>query len=645
MSFFVCAGTNKVGFVLAAIARFRSCRKSNKAVRMRTDAEGHGAETANVRAEAHGGLNHISESGRTEIANIQPETHIGSDRIDPSGGLLPDYELLRRIGRGGSGEVWLAADRRLGKTWAIKIVRRNSEEETACSRLCGQITAERKMQRRQEARSALAEALLLRKLDHPALPRIIDIRTGPDRFCIIMDYIEGDPLDRVIRESGPQPENRVIGWALQVADIFWYLHSRNPPVIYQDMKPSNLILRPEGTLKIIDFGAARELNREERRRPAAGTRGYAPPELFQGGSLDVRSDMYSLGMTIRALLTGRSGEEESGDSVAISGGLQAVLAKCTAQNPEERYSSDAELIYALEHVREQSAAYRALLKKKAAVFAGSVLASLALAAAGTSGILLRRAERVRTYERLIAVPASASLEKRQSACLRAAEIGGADPRSYEKLLSLFEEDGRYTEEESRLFEAAWEHSRPALEAKSAQIPDLLWHAGNVCLYLYTGGDGSFRERILRACSYYDPIRENADPAFDGTSMASALAEVGDFYRDYAAGASGIQEPARDDYENLLEGMQAGLQGSDAYQREDAANLKLIMFREFLMILREYHAGMVETGIEPSIPQSIVQNIRGKSRFLSVTRAENVALQQEVWKEAVQTEQVWGLAER
>ena len=70
-----------------------------------------------------------------------------------------------------------------------------------------------------------------------------------------------------------------------------------------------------------------------------------------------------------------------------------------------------------------------------------------------------------------------------------------------------------------------------------------------------------------------------------------------------------------------------------------------MFREFLMILREYHAGMVETGIEPSIPQSIVQNIRGKSRFLSVTRAENVALQQEVWKEAVQTEQVWGLAER
>ena len=152
------------------------------------------------------------------------------------------YEILREIGKGGMSVVYLAMDTHLNKQWAVKEIRKRGSGKN------DEIVVN----------SLLAEANLMKRLDHPALPRIVDIIDNGVTIFVVMDYIEGESLDKILKEYGPQPEEKVIVWAKQLCDALSYLHSQKPPIIYRDMKPANVMLKPEGTIKIIDFGIARE---------------------------------------------------------------------------------------------------------------------------------------------------------------------------------------------------------------------------------------------------------------------------------------------------------------------------------------------------------------------------------------------------
>ena len=156
------------------------------------------------------------------------------------------YEILTEIGRGGMSVVYLAMDKRLNKQWAIKEVRKKGVSKN------DEIVVN----------SLVAEANLIKRLDHPAFPRIVDIIDNGQTIYIVMDYIEGESLDKILEEHGAQSEDNVIHWAMQICDALNYLHAQKPhPIIYRDMKPANLMLKPEGEygiIKIIDFGIARE---------------------------------------------------------------------------------------------------------------------------------------------------------------------------------------------------------------------------------------------------------------------------------------------------------------------------------------------------------------------------------------------------
>ena len=152
------------------------------------------------------------------------------------------YEVLKEIGRGGMSIVYLAMDRRLNKQWAVKEIRKKGGGGDDALVI----------------NSLIAEADMMKKLDHPALPRIVDIIDSGATIYIVMDYIEGESLDKILSEYGAQPEEVVIGWARQLADVLSYLHGQKPPIVYRDMKPANVMLKPEGNIKIIDFGIARE---------------------------------------------------------------------------------------------------------------------------------------------------------------------------------------------------------------------------------------------------------------------------------------------------------------------------------------------------------------------------------------------------
>src|SRR5574344_1052355 len=251
------------------------------------------------------------------------------------------YEILKLIGKGGMSKVYLAMDKRLNKQWAVKEIQKNARDKN------NQVVIQ----------SAIAEANMIKRLDHPALPRIVDIIDNGNVIYIIMDYIEGETLNSVLKNYGAQPQEQVIEWAKQLCGVLDYLHTCNPPIIYRDMKPDNVMLKPDGSLKLIDFGIAREYKNENLEDTVnLGTKGYAAPEQFGGkGQTDARTDVYCLGVTLYHLVTGMSPCEPPYEICPIrnwnpqlSGGLEKIIQKCTQLNPQDRYQSCAELMYALD---------------------------------------------------------------------------------------------------------------------------------------------------------------------------------------------------------------------------------------------------------------------------------------------------------
>ncbi len=204
------------------------------------------------------------------------------------------YQIVRKIGGGGMGAVYLACDQNLGGIErAVKEMVQSSIEEE---------------QQNKAVEDFKRESTILSTLDHPSIPTIYDYFFDhiEGRFYLVMKYISGGDLAARLRSTpgGRIDERTVTEWAIQVADVLSYLHNLPTTIVYRDLKPSNIMLDGStGKIMLIDFGIARSINQEEKGVTAVGTMGYAPPELFSG-QVEPRSDIYSLGSTMFHLLTG-----------------------------------------------------------------------------------------------------------------------------------------------------------------------------------------------------------------------------------------------------------------------------------------------------------------------------------------------------
>jgi serine/threonine-protein kinase len=281
------------------------------------------------------------------------------------------YQIIEQIGRGGMSNVWLARDKRLGKLWAVKEIKPNVNGTKG------------------EAlrRAIVDEANFMKHLDHPAIPRVVDIIDTGATVFVVMDYVEGRALSRVMQERGkPFDQADVVNWGIQLCDVLGYLHRRNPQIIYRDMKPANVILRDDGTVRLIDFGVCME------RKPGrcndgriVGTPGYASPEqipqrvshlreLHPDVVIDDRTDVYALGVTLYTLVTGhtptltkdRDGRERASFRMRpirvwnprLSEGLERIIVHATQTNPAQRYTTMDEMRYDLEHYEELTQEWR-----------------------------------------------------------------------------------------------------------------------------------------------------------------------------------------------------------------------------------------------------------------------------------------------
>lgn len=300
------------------------------------------------------------------------------------------YEILSKIGEGGMSNVYLALNRKAMKQWAIKEVRRDGVEDFEVVK-----------------QSLIAETDMLKKLSHPNLPDIVDIIETDDYYLIVMDYIEGKPLSKILKEGGAQPEQYVIEWAKQLCDVLDYLHTRKPPIIYRDMKPSNVMLQPDGKVCLIDFGTAREYKQKNLSDTVClGTVGYAAPEQFGGfGQTDARTDVYCLGATLYHLVTGHCPADPPYGMHPIrywnenlSPGFEAIITKCTQNDPDDRFQSCAELRYALDHIDEEVYEYWSVQKKKINIFLTSIILTLVCLFVGVFGFVLNYFQKSPLYD-------------------------------------------------------------------------------------------------------------------------------------------------------------------------------------------------------------------------------------------------------
>jgi serine/threonine protein kinase, bacterial len=286
----------------------------------------------------------LSPEEQQPSAPASPVRYAGTGHLAPQTRLAGRYVILCRVGRGGMGAVYQAADDRItGKMWAIK------EMSDAAI-----IDPQEKQQALDGFRQ---EAVMLATLDHPNLPKVTDHFSEGGKQYLVMDFIEGETLEeRVDREVGkPLPVDEVLGWADQLCDVLAYLHRREPPVIFRDLKPGNVMVTPDGRIKLIDFGIARLFKPGKAADTAFfGTSGYSPREQYGRGQTDARSDVYALGATLYHLLTGDDPTDHPFDfkdvhslNEQVPEHVAGVIAKALAHDSADRWQSVREMQQAL----------------------------------------------------------------------------------------------------------------------------------------------------------------------------------------------------------------------------------------------------------------------------------------------------------
>jgi serine/threonine protein kinase/outer membrane protein assembly factor BamB len=262
------------------------------------------------------------------------------------------YQIEKVIGTGGMSVVYAARDRRF----------------RAINRLC----AVKEMfdmlgdgPVRQRARESFErEANLLASLNHHAVPKVFDYFTESERHYLVHELVEGQDLARYLHQrSRPVPPDRVIDWATQLSQVLATLHAATPPIIFRDLKPSNVMLRPDGRIVLIDFGIAKHFQPVQK-GTMIGTEGYAPPEQYEGIS-SPQTDVYALAATLHQLLTNTDPQEYRPFSFdqrpirtynqEVSPDLEAVVMRALAQEPSQRWESMVAFAGALEATRKGNA--------------------------------------------------------------------------------------------------------------------------------------------------------------------------------------------------------------------------------------------------------------------------------------------------
>lgn len=256
---------------------------------------------------------------------------------------LGKYKIVKTLGQGGEGRVYLAEDESLSRIVAVKRLWSKTGKETG-----------EKEEWEMEGEGIRQEAAFLRDLRHPMLPVVYEL-LYEEGWYLIMEYIEGISLHKYIKTHGPVKEERGRVWAAALLDVLSYLHTRERPVIYRDLKPDNIMVCRDGSLRLVDFGAAGFHSfGEDRKGRMACTAGFAAPEQQAAAGrarADERSDIYAFGKTFYYMLTGVDPGTAPYTTLPLfcynpllSANLNQIIRHCIEEEPAARYQVVSEVM-------------------------------------------------------------------------------------------------------------------------------------------------------------------------------------------------------------------------------------------------------------------------------------------------------------
>ncbi len=500
------------------------------------------------------------------------------------------YKILSEIGHGGMSVVYMAINEKANKTWAVKEVRKDS-----------------KMDFNTVKQGLMAEIETLKNLKHPNLPSIIDVIEDDDSFIIVMDYIEGRSLDKIIEENGAQPEAYVVEWAKQLCDVFGYLHSRTPPIIYRDMKPANIMLKPDGNIMVIDFGTAKHYEIDLGETTGIGTIGYAAPEQYIGSGLgrtDARTDIYCLGITMYHLLTNIdpcknliSDKSIRAVNPALSHGLDAIIQKCTQYQPSDRYQSCAELMYDLENYEILEPLYKKKQKRKLGVFFLTILMAAIFAASGlvTNYIASQKATdtyETKLYEASKSVDYDEKLELYKECIAIPKKAGEKD--AYLGMIQVFKDnDDVFTQSEANMLTKYIKNNKTALQSNPDNYTEICFETGKLYWYYYQGENASIVSDEFTGAIYAVEWFSDVPEGYKDYGMASAYANIGSFYRNIARYV--VEASDKGQYKPFFENMEK-LLNSVALNEDESEIVRLELLEMSRSALQQYATKFKGDGI-------------------------------------------------
>lgn len=507
------------------------------------------------------------------------------------------YKILNKIGQGGMSVVYLAMNERANKPWAIKEVRKDGVSNYEVVK-----------------QNLIAETDILKRLDHPHLPSIIDVIDCEDTFIIVMDYIEGKPLSEALKREGAQPQEKVIEWAKQICDVLGYLHSRKPPIIYRDMKPSNVMLKPDGNIMIIDFGTAREYKSASiADTTCLGTQGYAAPEQFGGhGQTDARTDIYCLGATLYHLLTGHNPCLPPYEMYPIrqwnpnlSSGLEEIVLKCTQKNPDDRYQSCAELMYALEHYDELDYEYKKKQNRKWKTFLTTSALALVSLVACVGFKFAETSTTNKSYDGYLKSAVSASsMEEKIEDYENAIKLNPGASEGYINLLQAFldnvEDDGEslnFTQSEAAKmteilgYKGTGNRSNESYLQSDEEAYDEFAYQMGLAYYFYYNKDGN--PQMSQA--WFETAAESTQLESNKVERAKILAKIAGYDASLKSSGSNKTGDSTVTYRDYWTDMMELISGKNLVE-QDNSKMALVMYKNFVYQIYNYTIQFKSAGI-------------------------------------------------
>lgn len=436
--------------------------------------------------------------------------------------------------------MYLAINDSAYKFWAVKVLTKDENTRTG------------------------NELELWKHFSHPNLPDVVDVIEDEHFIMIVMDYIEGRSLAEVLMESQTAAMTQAIYWGIQICQVLNYLHLQKPPIIYGDLKPANLICRPDKSLVLVDFGSLKtQENQGSLQESCRGTKGYAAPEQgIPEFAADIRVDLYCLGATLFQMVTGElpkgTQKKEVLQKHRIPRELQKIILKCLQFDPNRRYTSCEECRLALDKFL-----YSRRLRRLLAAAAMLITISAAIIFVDDHKVQVIKAEKEQSYETYLEEAKYNIYSEQIKLCQKAIFLNPVREEAYQQLIQILLSDSSLSEEEDIFLRKVLREksggrqvtNEEALMSNEKGCGESCYQLGMAYWYYFEGNGGkAFAAKwfqiaategegeeqnsrhksravvMARIGSYYDAIRSRNDTGEDSISYLDYWKDLMELYK-------------------------------------------------------------------------------------------------------------------